>query len=357
MQTSPMLKKRVVSLALRAAKSEEQTSSLEARFETLLKEFASCKKDLKWYKRGFATMSTAIASYEEQINSLKRQICLLSDVNKALNVPCPEDAATVARTLDTLGLAHNSNKGQFQDIREELDTLRARLELQQAVMKKIENDDNNAVKQLATFKDALLKTTSARTADAALVAQTGTPQIGMPTDLAHMLVVRAPPGTTRDQVSAAMALCLHCAPADIVKVHLATNQTPPNRDPRLQQDSAPMATAATSNASNMPPRRWLFVVTLATSQLVDMALKSRQCRELLKGSHDLQVDDYLTREQLQQRKTMRPAQERLQQQGVVAAWRGVELWKLVAPEGSATLGEDKIWCKVGRTAGETIVAV
>ena len=48
---------------------------------------------------------------------------------------------------------------------------------------------------------------------------------------------------------------------------------------------------------------------------------------------------------------MRSTQQRLQQQGVVATWRGVELWQLVAPEGDAP-GVDKIWRKVEKPHAE-----
>ena len=81
-------------------------------------------------------------------------------------------------------------------------------------------------------------------------------------------------------------------------------------------------------------------------QLVDGALKGRQCRELLQdGGYDFKLDDYLTREEMQQRMRMRPTQRRLQQNAVIAAWRGVELWQLAAPEGAAP-GVDKTWSRV-----------
>jgi hypothetical protein len=71
-----------------------------------------------------------------------------------------------------------------------------------------------------------------------------------------------------------------------------------------------------------------FVATLPTMQLVDGALKGLQCRDLLKAAgYDFnKLDDYLTREQMQERIRMRPVQRRLQQSGIVATYRGAQLW-------------------------------
>ena len=160
------------------------------------------------------------------------------------------------------------------------------------------------------------------------------------------LVVRAPQGSTCTQVSTAMAECLRCEQSG-VQVRLVTKPTPPfpTRDPRMQQPEVPGAASA-STATTTPSRRLVFVVDLPTMQLVDGALKGRQCRELLQdGGYDFKLDDYLTREEMQQRMRMRPTQRRLQQNAVIAAWRGVELWQLAAPEGAAP-GVDKTWSRV-----------
>jgi hypothetical protein len=89
----------------------------------------------------------------------------------------------------------------------------------------------------------------------------------------------------------------------------------------------------------------MFVVTLASRQLVDKVLKGVQCRGMLKNGFKMKVDDYLTREQLGQRMFMRPTQQRLQDQGVVAAFRGVHLYQLVAREGAAPAAS-KRWSRV-----------
>jgi hypothetical protein len=98
----------------------------------------------------------------------------------------------------------------------------------------------------------------------------------------------------------------------------------------------------------------VFVAILPTMQLVDGALKGLQCRDLLKAAgYDFKLDDYLTREQLQERIRMRPVQRRLQQSGIVATYRGAQLWQLAAPEGAAP-GARKTWGRVeaaGNLAG------
>jgi hypothetical protein len=63
--------------------------------------------------------------------------------------------------------------------------------------------------------------------------------------------------------------------------------------------------------------------------VVDGALNGLQCRDLLKAAgYYFRLDDYLTRERMQERIRMRPVQRRLQHSGIVATYRGAQLWQL-----------------------------
>jgi hypothetical protein len=95
---------------------------------------------------------------------------------------------------------------------------------------------------------------------------------------------------------------------------------------------------STSNRRHASQRRLVFVASLPAMQLVDGALKDQQCTDLLKAAvHDFKLDNYLTREQMQERMRMRPVQRRRQQSGIVVTYRGVQLWQLAATEGAARL--------------------
>jgi hypothetical protein len=331
---------RVDKLVIRADNTEQRMEALEAIVATLRASCAEQASTIQGYAETFQSNAAQIEAMQITIETLERALSLQRHINTAFKVSSPEDAATVARTLDTLGNAHNSNVGLCEVVA----TLAERADRQQADLKKAIQDGEGAKEQLVSIQAALQQTTSAQRAQEQRVQQLARQAGTTPGDMERMLVVRAPLGTTCAQVSTVMAQCLASEQSVIVKVTLATNQSPPNRDPRVQQAATP-PTASATTASSTPPRKLLFVVTLATRQLVDKALKNRRCRELLKGSHDFKLDDYLTREQLQQRMLMRPTQQRLQQLGVVAAWRGVELWQLVAPLGAAP-DADRTWRKV-----------
>jgi hypothetical protein len=59
--------------------------------------------------------------------------------------------------------------------------------------------------------------------------------------------------------------------------------------------------------------------------LLDGALKGHQCRDLLKAAgYDFKLDDYLTREQMQERMRKSNVQRRLQHSGIVATYRGMQ---------------------------------
>jgi hypothetical protein len=88
------------------------------------------------------------------------------------------------------------------------------------------------------------------------------------------------------------------------------------------------------------------VVTLPTMQLVDGALKGQQCRDRLKAAgYDFKLDDYLTREEMQERMRMRPVQRRLQQAG---HRRDVPWRAAVAADGT---GGGCPWCQQGMGEG------
>ena len=102
-----------------------------------------------------------------QIENLQLQVNALRDINAAFRVSSPEDAAMVARTLETLGSAHS----QHVALRQVVVTLQERTELMQEDLQKVQRHEERAVEQLVSFKTALQQTTTAQMAQEQRVQQ------------------------------------------------------------------------------------------------------------------------------------------------------------------------------------------
>jgi hypothetical protein len=209
-------------------------------------------------------------------------------------------------------------------------TLREKFDTVNADLRELRQAEAKAVEQLVTFKDALLQTTTSQEAQDQRVHQFAQHTRASSRQECAQIVVRAPQGTTSNQVAAALAQCLPCEQSGVM-VRLVTNLSPPappTRDPRRQPAVASGAAPAPATAT--PPRRLVFVATLPTMQLVDGALKGLQCRDLLKARPPATTSSWTTtsrREQMQERIRMRPVQRRLQQSGIIATYRGAQLWQ------------------------------
>jgi thiamine biosynthesis lipoprotein ApbE len=92
-----------------------------------------------------------------------------------------------------------------------------------ADLRELRQAEAKAVEQLVTFKDALLKTTTAQEVQDQRVHQLAQQTRASSRQECAQIVVRAPQGTTCNQVATALAQCLPCEPSG-VQVRLVTNK-------------------------------------------------------------------------------------------------------------------------------------
>jgi hypothetical protein len=275
-----------------------------------------------------ARMTTAFTSLQETCTAQATKLAAIERILLVLKLSTPADADELVTTMETLSTAHMRNNGLLSDVR----TLEGASKSQQQQLQKIQQEEERVRAQLATLQSAVR---AAQGSGGAARAVSSAHAEGE-----RMLVVRAAAGTTVASVKAAIAQCVRCDQSAIQQVHTATGHTASIRDPRVPAVTTPQA-------GSRPPAGPLFVVTLASRHLVVLALKGVECRRMLKVAFNMKIDDYLTREQLRQRMFMRPTQQRLQDQGVVATFRGVDLYQLVPPPGASRTAT-KRWFKVDR---------
>ena len=289
------------------------------------------------------------AEKDEQIAAMKRDIGALRAILHGIDLHSPKDAQELAATLGNYSdevFSMTAARKQLGSLQQSEEKLRMDTERMQQQMTRVLED-------AATMRAALQQLTTEQRGQALQVRQVQKQVVRC--EGQRKLVVFAAAVVTVQGVAAALAQSLHCAEDAIARVELNTQHAAPisrdrNRDPRSTAGPPPpSATGPRTPATGAaPPRRLVFVVTMKDATLVDLALKGRQCRAAMKD-RGMKLDDWLTPAELQKRDRMRPIMKHLQNEGIVAVYRGTEVFQLV-PAAPAAPGAHGVFRQVERPA-------
>jgi hypothetical protein len=153
-------------------------------------------------------------------------------------------------------------------------------------------------------------------------------------------VTHASDELTPDEMHVKVADAMGCNKAAIHSVR-KLSPTRPILPPPLASASA--AAAPSSSANALPPPAVVVAATNAvfifttTSELAVLAVKGGLRKILRALDTPMWVDDYLSKEQQQERKRREPEWRALKDEGVGVGWRGAALWKVVK------VGERDVW--------------
>jgi hypothetical protein len=143
-------------------------------------------------------------------------------------------------------------------------------------------------------------------------------------------VVRAPVSNTPDEVLATLA--------DRMGVNKSALGLVQKLMPRPSSQPPPPAIASSSTVPAPPPTtpHATFIVT-TSAFIVDKAVKGDLRKQLRDRNIPMYVDDYLTKEQQQERNSRLQEKKDLKAAGTTVAWRKATLWKLIKE------GDKDVW--------------
>jgi hypothetical protein len=150
-----------------------------------------------------------------------------------------------------------------------------------------------------------------------------------PEDTARF-VVYAPPDKSPDEVLSVVVDNMGLNRDAIRHVH----KIPPRAS--SQPNPATNAVASSSDPAVPPPRvaNAVFVFTTST-YVADKAVKGGDLRKQLRElQQNIYIDDYLTKEEKEERKRRAGEKQQLKDAGVTAAWRRAALWMLEKVDGN-----------------------
>jgi hypothetical protein len=141
-------------------------------------------------------------------------------------------------------------------------------------------------------------------------------------------VVRAEASSTSDAVQAALADCMGINTSAILLVQKIV--------PKSHMQAAGPSTSAAGGLPPALPPQVTFIIT-TSAFVADKAVKGDLRKQLRARGVPMYVDDYLTREEQQERTRRLQEKKDLKAGGITVAWRKATLWKLVSE------GDKDVW--------------
>ena len=153
-----------------------------------------------------------------------------------------------------------------------------------------------------------------------------------PADETHKFVVYAAASKTSDEVMSVVADTMGINHGAFKHVEKIKPRGAPQPAAPAPANAAPSSSTAGTAALPERPPNAVFVFT-TSKYVADQAIKGTLRQRLREGQVDIFIDDYLTREEKEERKRRAGEKRQLKEAGVKAAWRRATLWMLESVEG------------------------